>query len=213
MGRLGNLSAGLAAVRSEVEGLSGPIDGLVAKLGEARTAVDRDAQQIQTRVERMREESSAKLDAFQRNLEEAFAKGDVTAGSLNELVTKVREGAIDADRVIQAFGNGISALDGDVRSIKDLLLDLLPSTGQVQAEINAFLDLAPSVEERLRVLLQGSNAAGRKFAELFQYLREGTADLSDLIAEAERLRRAVPGSEQSQIADSLIDELLGGGLG
>lgn len=213
MARLQALGQAILTTSTQMQQLLAVATSTTEKLAEVREAVERDAPAITSRLDQLNDEAGGRLEDLKQKLALMVAEGDTIATSILEVIQKVEEGAVTADKAITAFGDGVTNIDGRVRSIKDLLLDLLPTTGQVQDRIREFASDATPTEALLKRLEQGSNAAAQQFANLFRMLQQGTGSLDRLIQEAQRIRQAIPGSEQSQVIEELIDRLNEGGAG
>lgn len=219
---LGGLDAALLSTSAKFEALASTAENATARIGaataktnqaitEAVTKANAGLAEIDKGVEAMDNLVSPRLHQFIAQLEQARDSGSGIAEQLLDSINQVLAGTLEADKVITAFGEAQTDFEGRAQSLKDVLLAILPTTGQVQGALREFLKDARPTEELLGRLQNANNVLAQQFAALFSAFEQGRASLAQLEALAAQIKNALPGSETAQIIDKILSNADRGG--
>jgi len=169
-------------------------------------------EQLSGQLDRLREESATRLDDLIFELERTAKAGNASATSLLDVVRQVSQGTADAAKAVDAFGQGVFLFEGQLQSVKDVLNDVLPTTGQVQKRIQELRkELENSDIEGIIKRLEGQyNEHARVLAQTVKAFVEGKVTLERVVQLAQQIGEVLPESETGALAEAIRDGLLGG---
>lgn len=189
---------------------------LVATAEGVASQVESHAKRIDDTLAEVGDRVATKTDDLIFQLEALADSGNAWAESLLDVVHQVEEGTVDAGKAVHALGDGVIVLDGQLRTVRDVLLDVLPTTGQVQQQIldlkRELKDQGAGIDELIRRLGQQHNVYAQQFARLVEAFRQGRATLDAVLKMAQQLQRVLPGSETGALAELLADAARQGDL-
>lgn len=161
-------------------------------------------------------EVGTKLDDLKYQLNASAEAGNLWAGKLLGIIAQVEDGTAPALAALGSMGNATLVLDGQLRSVRDVLNDVLPGTGEVQRRIKELTDSmrenGTSLDEVVARLRENTNQYAQDLAKLVEALKRGEVSIESVIRSAERVREALPSGETSALADLLADGLRQGRL-
>lgn len=160
--------------------------------------------------------AATRLDDFLFQLNDVAASGNQWAEMLLGLIQQVKEGILDGQKVMHAFGEGVVQFNGELRNVSDLLSELLPTVGEVQAGIREMVEELQregfTIEDIIGRLRQQHLTYAHDFARLLEAFREGRATLQAVLEAAQKLQSAFPESEAAALADLIAEGLRTGAL-
>lgn len=209
---------GFANRIAALQELTSHLDNFAAKvsetMGAAHDAVASAGDRILSQLDRVAAEGNPRLEDFKRQLEEATAQGDASAEQLLDVIRQVEQGAIRADQAFNKFGDGVTLFEGQVRNVDDLLLEFLPTTGQVQERLRELeqqlkqADIGALVDR----LNEQYNVYARELANAVEAYKAGKGSLERIALLAQQIDDRLPGSETDTLAQEIRDRLLAGQL-
>lgn len=221
MPRFGRLLAGLQGVTTQLnstrDAAQSCADGIRASSAQAIDATNGMSDQIRARTDEAREHVGTRVDDLLFDLERMSNEGNAWATSLLDIVHQVEAGTVDAGKAIGSMGDGVILFEGQLRSVKDVLLDVLPTTGQVQQSIRELREEleGADVSELVERLRGQWNQVAQTLAETAHAFSEGRASIERVLQVAQQAQQLLPGSETAATAAALIEairnEMLGGG--
>jgi len=212
MAGFSNVTGALDALASSVESTAARLEASSTSIGSTLTRLDESAGALSKTTGKLKKEGS-RLDDFIFFLEEKASKGDDLAQLLLGTINQVLEGTLRASDAIHAYGTIMVEINGQTQTLAGLLLDLLPTTGQVQAALSDLRDAELSASELIAQLSRQHNAFAVQFAEMARAWQQGKFSLSQLLKTGREIQRLLPGSETDVLIDELIDAVQSGGLG
>jgi len=173
---------------------------------------EKTSSQLSGALERLQKESATRLDDLIFELERMAKAGNASATSLLDVVRQVSQGTADASAAVESFGQGVFLFEGQLQSVKDVLNDLLPTTGEVQERIHELSKELKGAEigEIVDRLKGQWNQYAQLLAETVRAYQEGRVTLERVISLARQIQETLPGSETGALAEAIKDGLLGG---
>jgi methyl-accepting chemotaxis protein len=231
---LGRMSSGARAASGELEKahtraglLSAAVDGAASAiastssrvtkaLDDAEQDVAKKNEQIGKTLDDMRGTVEQRLNALRALFEDEANNGNAWAQALLDLLDQVQNGTARAEDVIFAFGDGVTTVNGKLQSMKDLLSDVLPSTGEVQKAIQELRrqveQSGDSLQTIMDLLLEQNNRYADLLARQIGLLKDGRITAEQLLRLAQKIADAAPpDSALGQLADALLNKLRGDG--
>lgn len=212
-------TSALKTLRAEVRGATEDIRSFSSSTKSLRDDMSATSQHAESfasslvdTMERVQAEATPRIKDLEFDLQNSSDQGNLWATSLLDLIRQVQAGTVEADKVIHAFGDGMILFEGQMRSIKDVLADVLPTTGQVQAAIQ---DLREELENAdVGELVDRLSGQYNEYAQLLAQTVEGFAagqvTLERVLLLAQQLQEVMPNSETGALAEA-IENALGGG--
>ena len=170
---------------------------------QAVTAVRESVQAI--------EETDPRLQEFLDRL------GSSSSPSDQGLLDQVRlylDQLIDMNDLTDQYMGISTSFEGQIKSVNQLLRDVLPSTSELQSSYRRFLDEIKGDENELQKIIErleeNTDSISQNFAGMIELIeREGTQRIDLLIRALENLKRAgLDGSEVDILGDRALQLLL-----
>jgi chromosome segregation ATPase len=185
-----------------------------ARISQITTALREAAEQAEataTAVDAAASRAATRADDLRFQMSRLADQGNRWAEQMEGIIAHVQEGLIPADKAIHAFGDGLVLFDGQLRSVRDVLSDVLPTTGQVQQRIRDLIaelkESGAGIDELTARLAQSSNAYAKELAELVRLMKAGKITIEEVARRARELANQFPGSEGAALADLLAEQL------
>ena len=143
--------------------------------------------------------------------------GNLWAEQLAGIIAQFEEGMLqDRLAVINSMGDGLTVVDGQLRSVRDVLTDVLPSAGEVQQRIRAMVDELKAdgvtIDELASRLNELHNVYAKQLAEWLRLMKAGRLTMEEVAQRAQDLREAFPGSEGAALAELFLEGIRDGSL-
>src|SRR5687767_9712817 len=122
---------------------TGALDAILTRLGDVRAASSSTAAQVVSDVAVIAEHAeriATRADDLRERMRQLGEDGNQWGTMAADIIASVEEGLTDKLAAVNAFGDGLTVVDGQVRSIRDLLTAVLPTMGEVQARIRADME-------------------------------------------------------------------------
>jgi hypothetical protein len=200
---------------------TGALDAIIAKLGDVRAASASTAAQVTADAAVVAEQSermATRADDVRHRMAQLGEQGNAWAGQLAGIIAQFEEGMLqDRLAVINSMGDGLAVVDGQLRSVRDLLDAVLPSAGEVQARIREMVEQLKAdgvtIEELTARLAKQSNSYARELAEMLRLAQQGKLTLQELARRAQEVAEQFPGSETGALAELLMEGIRDGSIG
>lgn len=221
MPRFGNVIAGLQSMRSEFRGATDDARRLREEstatrehLTETRRHLEDFGTDVTKTLDRVKNDATPRIKDLEFDLQNMAEQGNLWAESLLDVVRQVQQGTVDAGAAIHSFGDGVILFEGQMRSVKDVLADVLPTTGEVQSKIQDLQETLESADvgEIVERLKGQYNNYAQLLAQTAEGFAQGKVTLERVLQLAQQLQEVLPGSETAELADILKEKLLGGEL-
>lgn len=221
MPRFQGAISSLQALRAEVRGASDELNSLSAStksIREDMLATSQHAKDfagdLSGTLDKVKQDATPRIKDLEFDLQNMSDQGNAWATSLLDIVRQVQAGTVDAGAAIRSMGDGVILFEGQLRSVKDVLLDVLPTTGEVQSKIQ---DLQKTLESadvaELIDRLQGQyNTYADLLAQTAEGFAQGKVTLERVLQLAQQLQEVLPGSETAALAAALKEKLFAGEL-
>lgn len=161
-------------------------------------------------------ELATKADDLRLKMSALGEAGNVWAQMLDGIIAQVQEGLLSKIDAVNAFGDGLIVIDGQLRSVRDVLTEVLPTMGEVQAKNREMVEEIKadgvSLEELIARLGEQHNVAARQLGELLRLLKAGKVTIQEVIRYAQELDRQFPGSEGAALAELFLEGIRDGSL-
>lgn len=215
------LTQSLRSLRAEMQGAAGDARVLASEAASTRSTLEETGKHLNDfggkvvdTLDRLKEEATPRIKDLEFDLQNMSDQGNAWATSLLDIVRQVQQGTVDASKALDSMGDGVILFEGQMRSVKDVLADVLPTTGEVQSKIQdlqKYLESADVGEIIDRLNGQYNNYA-QLLAQTVEGYTQGKVTLERVIALAQQLQQVLPGSETAALADAIKEKLLGGEL-
>lgn len=202
----------IAALRE----LSTELDTFAAKvtetMGAAQKAIQSGGDSIIKEVDRVASDVDPRLQDLKATLEQSVADGNDWSKGLLDLIRQVEQGTIRADQAMAKLGDGMINFEGRFQNIDDLLLQFLPTSGQVQERLR---ELQQQLKEAdigslIDHLNEQYNVYATELAKAVEAYKAGKGSLERIAQLAQQINERLPGSETDTLAQEIRDRLLGG---
>lgn len=213
--------SGLKSLRQEMRGAIDDSRSLVTEVASTRAELDASRKHITEfgdhvvdSLDRVKKEATPRIKDLEFDLENMSEQGNAWATSLLDIVRQVQKGTVDAGKAIESMGDGVILFEGQLRSVKDVLLDVLPTTGQVQKQIQELSEELKNADmgEVIDRLKGQYNQYADLLAQTVQAFTEGKVTLERVLQLAQQVENLLPGSETEALAERIKEGLLGGTL-
>lgn len=181
--------------------VGGEVEAIKGLIGETVGAVSTQAEKLVSQVQEAKERAATPLDDLVEKL--AGLQEGLDQGLLAS-IEAVKEGLLPAEELATKFGDALIPLGERMVRVRDLLREVLPSTGQIQKGIKATTteieqsgDLLEAAIEKLK---GKAFSYAQVLADVIEKFRAGKATLQEVIRTAEDIRRQFPNSETGDIA-------------
>lgn len=197
-----------------MSGTVAALDQILGRLETVRSTATEVAKSVQgsvAQIEGTLKGGATKADDFLYQMERLATEGNAMAEQMVGIIHQVQEGMVDPLKAINAFDDALTVVDGKVRTVRDVLADILPTTGEVQAGIREMLrELEASgatIEDVVARLAQQHNSYARELAHMVRLMKEGSITLQEIMRRARELEKILPGSETGALSGLLADLL------
>ena len=219
MPAFGNVISGVQALRSAMQGAVGDARMLTSETAAARESLDATSKRatdfrehVVKTLDDLKEDATPRIKDLEFDLEHMSDQGNAWATSLLDIVRQVQQGTVNADEAIRSMGDGVILFEGQLRSVKDVLADVLPTTGEVQSKIQELQKTLESadVNDLIERLKGQYNNYAQLLAETAEGFAQGKVTLERVLLLAQQLQQVLPGSETAELAEILKQKLLSG---
>ncbi len=193
--KVGTAAAGATNV------VGGEVEAIQGLIGDTVGSVSTQAEKLVAKVTEAREKAATPLDDLVQklsSLQEGLDQGLLAS------IEAVKEGLLPAEELATKFGDALIPLGDRMLRVRDLLREVLPSTGEIQKGIKATTteieqsgDILEAAIEKLRGKAFGY---AQVLAQVIERFRAGKATLEEVIRTAQDIRRQFPESETGDIA-------------
>lgn len=195
--------------------------GVVRSMSSASEAVsthadtiERRGKQISEQIDKVRQEGGTRLDDLIEDMDMLSYNGNLWATSLLDLLRQVKQGTLDGKDVLFAFGDAVVQFEGQIRPLRDVLSDVLPTMGQVQSQLREMTEELKEADpsEIVGRLREQYNEFAQSLARGVEMFKQGQISLERLMALVQQAQRYLPGSETDALAKLLEEALRAGRL-
>jgi ABC-type transporter Mla subunit MlaD len=201
----------LQQVSSSAGATADRVTAATDRIAAAATEAQRHAGEVDRIVGELEGRVATRADDLLYQMRRLADEGNLWAEQLEGIIQHVQEGLIPADQAIHAFGDAMIVFDGQLRSVRDVLSDVLPTTGQVQERIRELIAELKAegagIEEVTARLAQQANSYARELAEMVRLMQQGRLTLEQIRRRAQELEKLLPGSETAALSGFLADLL------
>lgn len=192
----------------------------VARLTAVSAALQQvktDAEQAADAVDQAADRIASRADDFRIQMEILGDAGNVLGEQMAGIIAQFEEGVLqDRLAVINSMGDGLTVVNGQLRSVRDVLSDVLPSAGEVQARIREMVAELKAdgvtLEELASRLSEQHNIYAKQLAEWVRLMKAGRITMEEVVRRAQELSEQFPGSEGAALADLLLEGIRDGSL-
>lgn len=197
-----------SSVRDSMGSIRESFSGARSEAEETRQALTKSVRETESDV-------NPRLQDLKNDLAHAAEQGNKMSEALLDMIRQVEQGTLRAEDILHKFGAANTAFEGQLRNVDDLLLEFLPTSGQVIDRINEMareLDGAdvPTLIDRLKGQYNEYALVLTKTVEAFA---RGEASLERVLAIAQQIKERLPGSETDVLAQEILDAIDSGLLG
>ncbi len=208
--RAGSVESRVSSIGEGTAGLVGSIGSQVGEIEEhlsrAEGAVVSVQERISSGLEKARSQAEARLGELIATLEASTAP--ISEGILAS-IEAVEQGIADASQIATKFGDTLVPFEGRMQRLRDVLQEVLPTTGEVQNRLKEMSDemrtQTNGIDQALAKLIESTFEYSQSFGSLVERFRKGKATLESVIRAAQDLKRQFPGSEAAELSDVLAD--------
>jgi ABC-type transporter Mla subunit MlaD len=225
--RFPNLTAGLQQLGSQLDGVAdkarttqgviGEARGVVDGMGSSLAALDAKTEETVARQSKFREEieqSRSAVDAFDQIQAAVADRGNVWGEELQLQMELVRLGGQSLQEFLTKFGDAQIALEDGMHTIRDLFsgTDFNAYSQQIQSLIDGVRDGGTALGDVFAFLQKNAATLGKGLSEAIAAFQRGEISLQRLADLLQKYKQDFQGTELADLADALLQGVLGGDL-
>ncbi len=209
LGGLQKLNTSMQTVAKTARSTANDVGSTMRRASEQ---AEQESRRILTGLAKLKQDATPRIKDLEYDLEGMAQQGNAWAESLLDIIRQVQQGTVDAGKAIGSLNDGVILFEGRMQSVKGVLADLLPTTGEVQGKIR---DLAEELKRadigELVDRLRGQyNEYAQMLADTVDAFARGEVTLERVVQLAQQIGKQMDGSETGVLADALNEAVLSG---
>lgn len=227
MPSFGKTIAGLKDLSTALDGVTEKARNSMGVIGQATAAADQmrsSLEQLDAKTEATQGKQSAFLAKIQENTQAISAldtilkavgdRSNAFSQDIQLQIEAVRIGAQSLEDFLTLYGDAIITLEDGQHRIRDMFsgADFNVYKKQIQDLIQAVQDGSATLGDALAYLQKNAQNLGKGLIEAITAFQRGELSIERLIALLQKYKQDFQGKELGDLADSLLQGLLGGEL-